>query len=355
MDLLEIPSIARIGSGGEAASPFFSIDRKCDGGERILGSAAELIGWTPLVETKRISAKEGALARIVVKLEGYQPGCSVKDRMALSMIIDAENKGLLIPGVSTIVEPTSGNTGIALALVAAVRGYKVVAVMPSSYSIERRMILKAFGAQVILTDPALGFAFLFDKARELAKTLPNACMLDQAQNPCNPQAHFDSTGPEIWKDTAGKVDIFMSGCGTGGTLSGAGKYLKSRNPEIQVMAVEPAESPVLSGGVKGPHGIQGIGPGFIPDVTDTSIIDRVVTVTTEEALDWTRRLASEEGLLVGISSGAAFAGAIKIAKSPENAGKMIVVILPSAGERYLSTPLFAEIRDECEKMEVISA
>lgn len=318
--------------------------------ENIAADCTQLIGWTPLVEMRRIAQAEGVAARIVGKLEFYQPFCSVKDRMALRMIEDAEEKGLITPGVTTLVEPTSGNTGIALAAIAAQRGYKFIAVMPASYSLERRIIMKSLGADIYLTDPALGFTTILKKIEELRETIPNVHMLDQLSNPANPDAHFRGTGPEIWQDTAGKLDIFVSGSGTGGTITGVGRYLKMKNPSIKVICVEPLESPVLSSGQTGCHKIQGISPGFIPDNLDRSVIDEIITVSSEEAMLYARKIAREEGLLVGISSGAAFAAALKVGKRAENAGKLITTILPSAGERYLSTELFSSIREECSNM-----
>lgn len=318
--------------------------------ENIATDVTQLIGWTPLVEMKRIAQAEGAVARIVGKLEFYQPFCSVKDRIALSMIEDAEEKGLITPGVTTLVEGTSGNTGIALAGVAAQKGYKFIAIMPASYSLERRILLKCLGADIYLTDPALGFTEIMKKIEELKETIPNMHILDQLGNPSNPNAHFRGTGPEIWQDTAGKVDIFISASGTGGTITGVGRYLKMKNPHIKVICVEALESPVISGGQKGCHHIQGISPGFIPDNLDMSVIDEIITVSSEEAFLYARKIAKEEGLLVGISSGAAFAAALKIGKRVENAGKLITAILPSAGERYLSTELFSSIREECSNM-----
>lgn len=318
--------------------------------ENIARDVTQLIGWTPLVEIKNISKKEGALARIICKLEYQQPLGSVKDRIALPMIEDAEKRGLIKPEVTTLVEPTSGNTGISIALVGIRKGYKVAVVMPATASMERRMVLRALGSEIYLTDPALGFAGILSKAQEILTTVPNTYMLNQLENPMNPESHVQTTGPEIWQDTAGKVDIFIAGSGTGGTFSGAGRYLKAKNAAIKVMVVEPSESSVLSGGCKGSHKIQGIGPGFVPTVADLSVADEIVTVSSEEAIMYALRLAREEGLLVGISSGAAFAAALKVAKRQETAGKMIVTILPSGGERYLTTDLFSSIRAECEKM-----
>ncbi|KAG6546870.1 hypothetical protein Mapa_011486 [Marchantia paleacea] len=322
---------------------------------KIYQSVVDLIGWTPLVEINNITKAEGAVARVVVKLEGLNPCCSVKDRIALGMIVDAEEKGLITPGVTTLVEPTSGNTGIALAFVGLRRGYKVIVVMPHTYSIERRMILRALGAVVLITDTMKGLDNLLAKCEEVIAETPNSFMLGQFFNPQNPLAHFKSTGPEIWTATEGKVDIFVGGSGTGGTVSGTGHYLKGMNPKIKVVAVEPAESPVMQGGKPGPHEIQGIGPGMIPETTDVSVMDEIVTVSSAEAIAASKRLGVEEGLLVGISSGAAFAGALQVAKRPENAGKLIVTILPSAGERYLSTSLYADIKDEMENLKITDA
>ncbi len=297
----------------------------------------ELIGHTPLLKLERLAPGGCVLA----KLEYLNPAGSVKDRAALSMILDAENQGALKPG-SVIIEPTSGNTGIGLAAVAAVRGYRCVIVMPDSMSPERISLMKAYGAQVVLTPGAEGMSGAIAKAKALHKELPGSFIPDQFGNPANAQAHFDTTGPEIWTDTDGTVDIFVAGVGTGGTITGVGRYLKSQNPGIQVVGVEPADSPVLSGGQAGKHGIQGIGAGFVPQVLDVSIMDRVVTVTTQQAYDAARQLAKTEGILVGISSGAALHAALMLSREPENQGKQIVVLLPDTGDRYLSTALFGE-------------
>lgn len=317
---------------------------------KIYSSVAELIGWTPLVEINHITKKDGAVARIVAKVEGLNPGGSVKDRIVLSMIEDAEKRGLIKPGVSTLVEPTSGNTGIALAMVGVQRGYKVIIVMPHTYSIERRVAMRALGAVLHVTDATKGVPGLLGKCDQLLESIPNSYMLAQFDNAFNPVAHFKTTGPEIWTATEGKVDIFVGVVGTGGTITGIGRYLKKQNPNIRIIALEPAESPVMQGGEPGPHPIQGTGPGFIPGNTDVSVYDEIVSVSGDEALTTARRLASEEGLFVGISSGAAMVGALKVAKRPENAGKLIVTLLPSMGERYLSTPLFASIKEEMENL-----
>ncbi len=302
---------------------------------------SDLIGNTPLVELTHIEEKEGLDASVVAKVEFFNPAGSVKDRIAKKMIEDAEKKGLIKPG-ATLIEPTSGNTGIGIASVAAAKGYKAIMTMPETMSVERRNLLKAYGAKVVLTDGKAGMKGAIAKAKELAATIPNSFIPSQFENPSNPQAHYESTGPEIWKDTEGKVDIFVAGVGTGGTVSGTGKYLKDQNPNVKVVAVEPATSPVLSEGHAGPHGIQGIGAGFVPNTLDTSVYDEVFTVTNEQAYETGRLIAHNEGMLVGISSGAATYAAIQIAKRPENKGKTIVVLLPDTGERYLSTPMFAE-------------
>lgn len=302
---------------------------------------SDLIGNTPLVELTHIEEKESLDSRVVAKVEFFNPAGSVKDRIAKKMIEDAEKAGKIKPG-ATLIEPTSGNTGIGIASVAAAKGYKAIMTMPETMSVERRNLLKAYGAKVVLTDGKTGMKGAIAKAKELAATIPNSFIPSQFENPSNPQAHYESTGPEIWKDTEGKVDIFVAGVGTGGTVSGTGKYLKDQNPNVKVVAVEPATSPVLSEGHAGPHGIQGIGAGFVPNTLDTSVYDEVFTVTNEQAYETGRLIAHNEGMLVGISSGAATYAAIQIAKRPENKGKTIVVLLPDTGERYLSTPMFSE-------------
>ena len=302
---------------------------------------SDLIGNTPLVELTHIEEKEGLDSRVVAKVEFFNPAGSVKDRIAKKMIEDAEKAGKIKPG-ATLIEPTSGNTGVGIASVAAAKGYKAIMTMPETMSVERRNLLKAYGAKVVLTDGKTGMKGAIAKAKELAATIPNSFIPSQFENPSNPQAHYESTGPEIWKDTEGKVDIFVAGVGTGGTVSGTGKYLKDQNPNVKVVAVEPATSPVLSQGHAGPHGIQGIGAGFVPNTLDTSVYDEVFTVTNEQAYETGRLIAHNEGMLVGISSGAATYAAIQIAKRPENKGKTIVVLLPDTGELYLSTPMFAE-------------
>ena len=308
---------------------------------RIYTAAHQLIGGTPLLELTRLQKEWNTSARIVAKLEYLNPAGSVKDRVALSMILDAEERGLLQQG-SLIIEPTSGNTGIGLACVAAARGYRTMIVMPDSMSRERQLLMKAYGAQVVLTPGAEGMAGAIRKAEQLAQENPGSFIPGQFDNPANARAHWETTGPEIWNDTDGKVDAFVAGVGTGGTITGAGGYLKGKNPNIHVAAVEPADSPLLSGGSAGPHGIQGIGANFVPTVLDTSVYDEVLTVTTDEAYAAGRLLGKLEGILVGISSGAALHGAMLLAKRPEYAGKTIVVLLPDTGDRYLSTAMFAE-------------
>ena len=308
---------------------------------RIFTSADQLIGKTPLLELTHLEEKEQLKARILAKLEFFNPAGSAKDRVALAMILDAEEKGLLKPG-ATIIEPTSGNTGIGLAAVAAARGYRAIIVMPDSMSAERKILMSAFGAELVLTPGKLGMTGAIAKAEELAKQIPGSFIPDQFSNPANAKAHYDTTGPEIWADTEGNVDIFVATVGTGGTVTGTGRYLKEQNPTIKVVAVEPAESPLLSGGKAGPHGIQGIGANFIPKVLDTGIYDEVITVTTEDSYAMGRALGKTEGILCGISSGAALQAAIRLAKRPENAGKTIVALLPDTGDRYLSTSMFTE-------------
>ena len=305
----------------------------------IYTSVSQLIGRTPLLEICNIEKKDGLKARVLVKLEGCNPAGSAKDRVALSMIDDAEAKGILKPG-SGIIEPTSGNTGIGLCSVAAARGYKCIIVMPDSMSMERRLLMTAFGGELVLTPGALGMSGANAKAEELAKENPGSFIAGQFENPANPEAHYRTTGPEIWADTDGKVDIFVAGIGTGGTITGTGRYLKEKNPNVEIVGMEPADSPLLTKGVAGPHGIQGIGANFVPDILDRSILDRVVTVTTEQAYTAGRRLGAEEGILAGISAGGALHTALELAKLPENEGKPIVALLPDSGERYLTTPMY---------------
>ena len=308
---------------------------------RIYTGADQLIGHTPLLELTHIEKKEGLNARILAKLEYFNPAGSVKDRIARAMIDDAEAKGILKPG-SVIIEPTSGNTGIGLASVAAARGYRIIIVMPETMSVERRQLMKAYGAELVLTEGAKGMKGAIAKADELAKEIPNSFIPGQFVNPANPAVHKATTGPEIWEDTDGKVDIFVAGVGTGGTVTGTGEYLKSQNPNVKVVAVEPASSPVLSKGVAGSHKIQGIGAGFVPDVLDTKVYDEIIPVENEDAFATGKLIGKKEGVLVGISSGAAVWAAIQLAKRPENKGKTIVALLPDTGDRYLSTPLFAD-------------
>lgn len=307
--------------------------------ERIYTSVEELIGRTPLMEIRNVEKEEGLEARVLVKLEYLNPAGSVKDRIARNMIQDAEEKGLLKTG-ATIIEPTSGNTGIGLASIAASKGYRLILTMPETMSVERRNILKAYGAEIVLTEGARGMTGAIEKAEELAKEIPGSFLTRQFENPANPETHRKTTGPEIWEDTDGKVDILVAGVGTGGTISGTGEYLKSQNPQVKVVAVEPSDSPVLSGGAAGPHKLQGIGAGFVPKALNTQIYDEILTLGSEESFAAAKLLAHKEGILVGISSGAALHGAIELAKRPENKGKTIVVILPDSGDRYYSTPLF---------------
>ena len=308
---------------------------------KVYDSILDLVGKTPLVELKRIEEKEGLQAKLIAKVESFNPAGSVKDRIAKAMIEDAEAKGLLKEG-SVIIEPTSGNTGIGLAAAATVKGYRMILTMPETMSVERRNIVKAYGAEVVLTDGTKGMKGAIEKADELAKEIPNSFIAGQFVNPANPATHKKTTGPEIWEDTDGEVDIFVAGVGTGGTITGTGEYLKEKKPEVKIVAVEPASSPVLSEGVSGPHKIQGIGAGFVPETLNTSIYDEIIKVENEDAFETGKYLAAEEAILAGISSGAALYAAIQLAKREENPGKTIVVLLPDNGDRYYSTPLFAK-------------
>ena len=308
---------------------------------KIYTSVSQLIGRTPLLELTNLEKSDGLKARILAKLEGFNPAGSAKDRVALSMILDAEDRGILKPG-SVIIEPTSGNTGIGLCSVAAARGYKCIIVMPDSMSMERRLLMTAFGGQLVLTPGVQGMSGAIARAEELAKEIPGSWIAGQFVNPANPKAHYLTTGPEIWEDTEGQVDMFVAGIGTGGTITGTASFLKEKNPAVKILGVEPADSPLLTKGTAGPHGIQGIGANFVPEILDRGLLDEVVTVTTEQAYASGRRLGTEEGILAGISAGAALHAALEQAKKEENAGKTIVVLLPDSGERYLTTPMYAK-------------